>query len=207
MIDFQKLWEEGRAGAIHTPELKESDLQKLKERSDSPLKNLKRNILINSGFASVFLIGFIALFIIVDGFWFRFFMAIVSFFYLASIFFNRWVSQKYLQELPHDESILIRLKSIYTGMNKAFRAQELTSIFIYPIAMTAGFLLPLTLNGELDLFNEGYALWIILFILFIILTPLCYWLGKYLNKLAFGKYIKQIGAIVDEMEQTSETSV
>jgi len=207
MIDFQKLWEEGQAGATKTPEFNESDLQKLKERSDTPIKNLKRNILINSGFAVVFLLGFIALFVFVDGFWFRVFNALVSIAYIASVVFNQWIVQKYLVELPPDESILIRLKSIHTGMNKAFRAQELTSIFIYPIATTTGFLLPLTLNGELDLFHEGFALWIILLILFIVTTPLCYWLGKYLNKLAFGKYIKEIGAIVDDLEQTNESSL
>ncbi len=207
MIDFQKLWAEGKEASHGSPEWEVSDLQRLKERSDSPIKTLKRNIHINSGFAIAFLLDFMALVVIVDGFWFRFFTVILSISYVASIVFNYWIIQKYLSRISHNESIFFHLKTMHSGMTKAFKAQELSSILIFPIAMTAGFLLPLTLTGQLDLFDQSHNLWLILFALYIVLTPLCYLLGKYLNKLSFGKYIKQIGTIVEDIEHSNESPV
>jgi hypothetical protein len=200
MKDLKDIWSQNDDQNINMPEFNSDDLAKLKERSDSPLKKLKRNIQINSVFGWVFLAGFIVLLFIVDGLWFRVFMTILCLAYVAGIFFNRWIIQRYLTEIPMDDSLLDHLKGVHYGMNKAFRAIEMASILIYPIAMTAGFLIPLTLENKLDHFNESAFLWILLLVLFIVLTPACFYLNRYMTKLAFGKYVKQIKDIVDEME-------
>lgn len=201
MMDFHKLWAEQQEKAEIHSEWSASDLNRLKERSDSPLRKLKRNIRINTAFALVFSIGFIGLMIYIDGFWFRIFTVVVTLAYVVNIILNQWIIKTYLNDIPFDDTLLHRLKSIYLGINKAFRALEYSSILIYPIAMTAGFLIPLTLNGQLGLFNQGHSLWMILGVLYIVLTPLCFWLGRVLNKLAFGKYLGQIERLVTSLEQ------
>lgn len=200
MKDLKDLWSQNDDQNMNMPEFNSADLSKLKERSDSPLKKLRRNIKINSIFGWVFLIGFLVLLFIIDGLWFRVFMSLLCLAYIAGILFNRWIINKYLTDIPMDDSLLEHLKGVHFGMNKAFRAIEFTSIFIYPIAMTAGFLIPLTMENKLDHFNEGAFLWILLLVLFIVLTPACFYLNRYMTKLAFGKYVKQIKDIVDEME-------
>jgi hypothetical protein len=206
MMDFHKLWAEQQSKLTTSPEWDQADLLKLKERSDSPIRKLKRNILINSIFAMAFAIGFIALIILVDGFWFRIFTAVVTLAYISGIFFNRWIINTYLKDIPIDDNLLHRLKSIYTGINKAFRALEYSSILIYPIAMTSGFLIPLTLEGKLDAFDAGPELWVILGVCYIVLTPLCFWIGRILNRIAFGKYLREIEVLVKSLEK-AENSV
>ncbi|MEX1188199.1 MAG: hypothetical protein WED33_03010 [Bacteroidia bacterium] len=184
------------------PEFNYKDLENLKERSDSPIKKLKRNIFINSIFGVVFLIGFIALLFIVDGFWFRVFTSILCLSYMAGIFFNNWIDKTYLTDIPMDDSLLSYLKVLSHGMKKAFRAIELAAVFVYPIAMTAGFLIPLTMENKLNLFSEDPFLWILLFVLFLVLTPICFYLNRYMTKLAFGKYVNQIDSIITNLESS-----
>ena len=202
MKDLKELWSQNDDQNINIPEFNSADLSKLKERSDSPLKKLRRNIQINSIFGWVFLIGFLVLLFIIDGLWFRVFMSILCLAYFAAILFNRWIIKKYLTEIPMDDTLLEHLKGVHHGMYKAFRAIELASIIVYPIAMTAGFLIPLTMENKLDHFSEGRFLWVLLLVLFVVLTPACFYLNRFLTKLAFGKYVKQIKDIVDEMELT-----
>jgi uncharacterized membrane protein YciS (DUF1049 family) len=200
-MDLHKLWAEQQAKVETPSEWNETDLIKLRERSDSPIRKLKRNIQINSAFAIVFAIGFIALIILIDGFWFRIFTTIVTLAYISGMFFNRWIIKKYLSNIPFDDNLLHRLKAIYIGINKSFRAIEYSSILIYPIAMTAGFLIPLTIEGKLEEFNQSSQLWIILGVCYVVLTPICFWIGRVLNRMSFGKYLKQIEGFVSELEQ------
>lgn len=200
MKDLKDLWSQNDDQNINMPEFSSADLNNLKERSDTPLKKLKRNIQINSVFGWVFLIGFFALLFVIDCFWFRVFMTLLCLAYAAGIWFNQWIIKKYLTEIPMDDSLLDHLKGVHFGMNKAFRAIELASILVYPIAMTAGFLIPLTMENKLEHFNEGAFLWILLIVLYLVLTPACFYLNRFMTKLAFGKYVKQIKEITDEME-------
>jgi H+/Cl- antiporter ClcA len=120
---------------------------------------------------------------------------------LAGVWFNNRIIKTYLKEIPKDESLKSYLERLTKGMRRAFRAVEITAIFIYPIAMTAGFLIPMTLENKLDQFSKGPFLWVLLFSLFVIITPLCFWLTRVLNKLAFGKYIDEIQKVLQQIEE------
>lgn len=202
MKDLQHIWSKGQTRQDDLPLWNESDLTRIRERSQTPLKQLRRNIYINSGFAIAIMIAFIALMVKVDGIWFRFFIGVVVLAYIAGILFNQYIIKTYLQEPPVDGRILDHLHYVYTGMKKAFRSLEIVAIFIYPIAMTAGFLLPLTLEGKLYLFQQGPELWLILLACFVFLTPLTVWAGRFLTKIAFGKYLEEIHRLTLEMSKS-----
>jgi hypothetical protein len=200
MKDLKELWDKG-SGDSKLPEFNQNDLLFMRERTDSPINKLKRNIQINSGFGIFFTLVFGYLFFTIDGFWFRIFMGALVLAYLAGVWFNNRIIKTYLKEIPKDESLKSYLERLTKGMRRAFRAVEITAIFIYPIAMTAGFLIPMTLENKLDQFSKGPFLWVLLFSLFVIITPLCFWLTRVLNKLAFGKYIDEIQKVLQQIEE------
>jgi len=200
MKDLKELWDKG-SGDSMLPEFNQNDLLLLRERTDSPIYKLKRNIQVNSVFALVFTIFFSYLLIVIDGFWFRVFMGVLVLAYIAGIWFNNHIIKTYLKEIPMDESLKSYLEHLTKGMRRAFRAVEKTALFIYPIAMTAGFLIPMTRENQLDRFSNEPFIWLLLIVLFIVFTPLCFWLTRFLNKLAFGKYIDQIQSVIDQIDE------
>lgn len=149
----------------------------------------------------VILIGFLGLLFYIDGFLFRLFTGILCVSYVAAILFNIYMVRNYLREPAPDQSLKEYLTKLLNNMNKAFRSVELIALMIYPIAMTAGFLLPLTLEGKIDLIYNEPVVQGILIACYIVLTPLCWYFAKYMNKVAFGKYLNQLEDILKDLNR------
>jgi hypothetical protein len=201
MEELNKLWQ-SIGHNKSTPEIMESQLS-LKNAAESPLKKLKRNFQANLAFAVVFSFLFIILFIIMDGFWVRLFTGALLIGYFLAIYQTSIAYRKYLNEVHSDEQVKIYLQKVYHGINQMLRLQEISAIFFYPIALVAGFLMALYQKDGMDAFNENFT-WVLLGVLIVVFTPLCYILAKYLNKLAFGKYLKQIKLLIDDFENEPE---
>lgn len=199
MKDLKELWDSKSADSNEWPEIKLSDIIHLKEKTDKPINKLKRNLKINSAFGFIFLVLFAYLLITVSGFWFKLFMSSVCLAYVAAIIYNFYIERKYLSNSPADSSIAEYLFNIHSGMKKAFHAVEYAAVLIYPLAMTAGFLLPLTLENKLHHFSEGPKLWITLLVLYVVLTPILFYVNRYLTNKGFGKYIDEIKTHLDEL--------
>jgi hypothetical protein len=201
MEELNKLWQSiGKNNP--TPEIDELQLH-LKNASENPLKMLKKNFRANLAFAVFFTLIFIVLFILMDGLWVRLFTGILIFGYILAIFQTIKAYRKYLNDVHADEQVKVYLQKVYNGIGQMIRLQEISAIFFYPIALVAGFLMALYQKDGMDAFNENYT-WILLGVLIVVFTPLCYGLAKYLNKLAFGKYLKQIKLLIDDFENELE---
>jgi hypothetical protein len=201
MTDLQALWDKHSTREEQSQAVQKNDLLRLHSNKDAPLAKLRKNIYINTGFAIVILIGFIGLLFYVDGFLFRLFTGILCVTYVAAILFNIYMVRNYLHEPAPDQSLKEYLTTLLYNMNKAFRSVELIALMIYPIAMTAGFLMPLTLEGKIDLIYNEPIVQGILIACYIVLTPLCWYLAKYMNKVAFGKYLSQLEDILKDLNR------
>lgn len=201
MTDLQALWDKHSTREEQSQALQKNDLLRLHSNKNAPLAKLRNNIYINTGFAIVILIGFIGLLFYVDGFLFRLFTGILCITYVAAILFNLYMVRNYLREPAPDQSLKEYLTTLLYNMNKAFRSVELIALMIYPIAMTAGFLMPLTLEGKIDLIYNEPIVQGILIACYIVLTPLCWYLAKYMNKVAFGKYLTQLEDILKDLNR------
>ena len=201
MTDLQALWDKHSTREEQSKALQEKDLLRLHSNKNAPLAKLRKNIYINTGFAIVILIGFLGLLFYIDGFLFRLFTGILCVSYVAAILFNIYMVRNYLREPAPDQSLKVYLTKLLNNMNKAFRSVELIALMIYPIAMTAGFLLPLTLDGKIDLIYNEPVVQGILIACYIVLTPLCWYLAKYMNKVVFGKYLNQLEDILKDLNR------
>jgi hypothetical protein len=199
MEDINKLWQSLKDDN-NLPPIDEKQLL-LQSNSLNTLKKLKTNFKINIAFALAITFGFIVLFFYIDGFWVRFFIGLLLTGYFAAIFQTIYLYRKYLFESLPDENVYQYLKSLHNSISKALKAQEYSALVYYPIAAIAGFLIPIYMSGNMDAFQKDVFIWYVLIALIIILTPICFLLAKWMNKIAFGNYLKQIKKLIDAMEE------
>lgn len=197
---LESLW--NSLSAAPTPELKSA--QSLQASTADPLSKLRRNIRINSGYGILFGLGFLALFIYFNFFWVRFFLGILLVGYALSVIYNSYLLRKVLITPAADENIRLRLSLIYYRMKKALQTIEIAAIFFYPISLTAGFIMALADAGKLDkLSTEPFLQWMLVGC-FVVFVPLCYLLTKWLNKLAFGKEVDRIYALMTDFDEEAK---
>lgn len=205
MTDLQALWNQHQKRQDELPLINAADLEQLHSKSQSPLRILRRNLIINSVFAAIILVGFSALLFLIDAFLFRLFTGILCLAYVVAIYFNYWIYRNYLKEPANDSAIITYLTQLIKGLRKAFRSAEIGGLIVYPIAMTAGFLLPLSQEGLVDLLFTNGVIQLILISCYIVFTPLCWWVARKMNDVAFGKYVTQLEVLVGELEQKEES--
>ncbi|MFN4123880.1 MAG: hypothetical protein ACK4GL_11320 [Flavobacteriales bacterium] len=198
MDELNKLWQ-SRKDDDPIPEINASQLH-LKNASESPLKKLKRNFQANLILAIVFTIMFIVLFILLDGLWLRLFTGVLIIGYILITFQTIAAYRKYLGKIKTDDQVKVHLKSVFDGITQMLRMQEFIAIFFYPIAIVSGFLMALYQQNGMHAFNNSFT-WVLLGVLIIVFTPLCYYLAKYLNKIAFGRSLREINALLDGFEK------
>lgn len=189
-----------------TPEL--ISAQKLQASSADPLLKLRLIIRINSGYGILFSLLFLALFVYFDFFWVRFFLGVVLLGYVLAIVYNSYLLRRVLITPAADENIRIRLSLIYYRMKKALQTVEIAALFFYPFSLTAGFIMALAEEGKLEKLSTEPLLQGLLVACFVLFVPLCYYLTKWLNKIAFGKEVDRIFDLLtalDEEKKEEET--
>lgn len=104
--------------------------------------------------------------------------------------------------------VLEYLKTYYNLIDKAIKLEERVFIFIYPISVAAGFFAGASIGDRLDTFfaseNETRFLLLLLAGCIAVLTPLSHLLAKWLNKLAFGNYLKELKRVIDSYENDKQ---
>jgi len=200
----ESLWSSLSTAA--TPEL--ISAQKLQASSADPLLKLRLIIRINSGYGILFSLLFLALFVYFDFFWVRFFLGVVLLGYVLAIVYNSYLLRRVLITPAADENIRIRLSLIYYRMKKALQTVEIAALFFYPFSLTAGFIMALAEEGKLEKLSTEPLLQGLLVACFVLFVPLCYYLTKWLNKIAFGKEVDRIFDLLtalDEEKKEEET--
>ncbi len=197
---LESLWSSLSAAPV--PELKSA--QQIQAKANDPLAKLRRNIRINNGYGIIFGLLFIALFVYFDFFWVRFFIGILLLGFALSTVYNSYLIRKVLLTPAADENILIRLRLIHYRMKKALQTIEIVALFFYPFSLTAGFIMALAEAGKLDKLSTEPLLQGLLIACFIIIVPICYFITKWMNKIAFGKEIAKIHDLIVAFESTEE---
>jgi hypothetical protein len=168
----------------------------------SPLAKLKKNLFVHIIYAVVITLAY-AFVIYYFPFW------QVQFCMLLLIGFNFWaISSAYRlyknvdPDLTHD-NVLTELKKHYYAFSDWQKQSMRVALFIYPFAGAGGFMLGGAIgSGKTpEAFMADYRIMIALGITLLVLVPLCYWMAKWMNRVAFGKLIKQLKERIDELEK------
>jgi hypothetical protein len=96
-----------------------------------------------------------------------------------------------------------QLERNYAALSRWRTLQLRASLVIYPVAVSGGFILGGVVGSgkpaEQFLYNPKII--VALAITVIVLTPVCYFLAKWMFKVAYGKHMISLKAIIDELEE------
>lgn len=174
----------------------------VQQRSHHPLWKLRRAIRLNLIFGTVITLGYVALFpFIGDG-------VVLAFFALV-LMYNVWSLVNTLQlyrripdHVPADHDLLSVLRQQVASTAAWMKLHQRTGLVMYPLAVTAGFLLG-GMHGSgspPELFLAKPAIQIALVVALMVLVPLCYFLVRWMTHAAFGVHVEALRARIAELE-------
>ena len=178
------------------------EARRLRTPSQHPLTKLRRALLINMGFAVVITLGLLAVMARVEH-------LLVNVLLGGVVVFNAWAlwtAHRVRRRLPAhvsaDHALLDELRLHADATDAMMRMQERVSLFVLPIAATGGFLLGGTASSgatPVDLLAKPDVL-ISLVISLAVLVPLAYLLGRWMNRVAFGRHVQDLRRRIAELE-------
>jgi hypothetical protein len=128
---------------------------------------------------------------------------------LLMIGFNTWVGYttfSLLKQIPNAISPHKNLKQMLEQQYRSFlswqKQQERVALFVYPFAAGGGFILGGTVGAgkPIEYLMHKTAIQIAFPVTILILVPACWYLAKWMFKVAYGKDIKQLKALIEELE-------
>lgn len=201
-MDLKKTWDKLQHDHLTYGVLDEAAiLNAMHQRSHGPIQKIRTGFTIKLAFIVLFTFVFLYIGIkvkepLVSGL--QFFMAGV---YFAAFFLFLSQNKRIKAGIPMDESLLINLKKYHAFVSKILRQEERIALFIYPVALTAGFLLGFTSEASLNEFFKSRTAIVLLVVCWIILTPLSHLLARWMNKVSFGKYLAELEEHINQLEK------
>lgn len=170
--------------------------------STGPLKKLRSNLQKNLGFAVIITLGYAYLIYyypiwqVQVGLW-------ISICFNLVLMWQAYTQYKNIDPALNGGNVLQTLKHIHASFTNMFRQQERAGLLVYPVACAAGFMLGgVEGSGKtVEEFMSKTAVQIALLICILVLVPVCYYLAKWMNKVAFGKYVDQLKEHIDALER------
>ena len=199
-MDIENIWKQnsGSDDALNKL-LQQYDFGNL--HSKLPLKKLKKNLLMGMIWALLITAGYITLFFFLH-FWQVYFCLGVL------IIFNTWImieSRKLYKEIPStitpSNSIKQELINNYNSFKKWWSLQLKVSLMVYPIAAAGGFIIGGVLGSgkTVEAFLYNFRMLGILAITILVLMPISYYAAKWVYNHAYGKHLKKLRLLIDEL--------
>jgi hypothetical protein len=200
-MDIKQIWEKLEKEKLESSQT--DTLLKWPKKSKHPVNKLRQSFLI-ALLMTVFFLGlFSYLFAANNLLLLRIFIGLVIAAYLFFFVINYRIYREVSQPIDFSDSLLITLKNIYQNIDRMLRFQRKSALFIYPIAASTGFLLGFSESKDPLLVFQNPKLLLSMIGISLILTPLCYWLAIWMEKISYGKYIVQLKDLIDSMEKTA----
>lgn len=197
---IEQLWEQLNASPAPKAFTAEQ-LRQLQHKSNDSLRQLQRNIRINSAYTIGIGLIWAFLFFYTQDFWVRFCFGFLLFGHLIGLWYNSHLLRKVLPTPPADLHIKTRLQAVLLRLRQALRGVEYVGLFFYPMSITAGFSLALWEADKLHLLSTDRFLQLLLLGTYVVLVPLCFWLTRWLHKIAYGKQLQQLQTLVEGFEE------
>jgi hypothetical protein len=199
-MDLENIWQQkgGSDDALNRL-LEQGNFSKLSSRL--PLKKLRANLLIGIVWAMVITIMYVVVF-----FYFPIWQVRAT---LALLVISNMIiligSLKLYRQVPGtitpSNSLKEELALHYNSFQQWWSLQQKLSIFIYPIALTGGFILGGVVGSakrvEEMLYNSKMLG--ILGITMLVMVPLCYLGARWMFNYAYGSHLKKLKAMIDQL--------
>ena len=179
--------------------LQREDLYKL--HSNLPLEKLKSNLLVAVMWAGIITAFYVAVLVFVN-IW-QVHVALITL-----CLFNIWIAvdswklyKKMDQDISATNSLKEELQKNYSGFQRWWRIQERLGLFVYPIGAAGGFIVGGVWGSgkSVEGFLYNPKMLLILGITILILVPLCHYGAKWMFNNAYGKHLKKLKLLIDEL--------
>lgn len=196
MKDLHKAWQQ-EEGLF---ELDETFLDKaLKKDSADPIIKLRRNIGIKLIWIAGFSLMFLVLIITTDKFYNRILISPLLIAYVAGLALV-YGQYRILNFVDKSENLSYILKAYYYRIKRIQQYELKVALFLYPISITAGFVYGFSLKRSAEDILTDYRVLSILIVTNIILIPACYYLARWMDRKAYGKYLDQLREDINQLE-------
>lgn len=169
--------------------------------SKLPLKKLKKNLLMGMIWALLITAGYITIFFFIH-FWQVYFSLGVLIVFNTWIMFESWKLYKLTPaSITPSNSLKDELTSNYNSFQRWWSLQLKVSLFVYPLAAAGGFIIGGVLGSgkTVEAFLYNYKMIGVLIITVLILMPASYYAAKWVYNHAYGKHLKKIKLLIDEL--------
>ncbi|UPT65624.1 MAG: hypothetical protein M0D57_13905 [Sphingobacteriales bacterium JAD_PAG50586_3] len=207
LTGFDNEWD-ALQNALQGPTGKAYTEADLKADSAMPLQKLKKQwdlrIVFTLAIAPIWLVAVFYF----NEFIIQLLMGLVFISNLWSLYISFNLKSKLKKGVNSNLPVLENIKITHNLISTAIRLEERVFIFIYPISVAAGFFAGLSMSGAVNNIanNPQKALTIltILGVCIVVLTPLSHFMAKWLNKLAFGNYLKELKRVIESYENDKQ---
>jgi len=197
-MDLKEAWKKLDADKLSKPVMGSVHIQK---KSKHPVQKLILLFKITLGFAISFEAGFIYLLIIMPQPIVKVFMAVMIVIYIFFFLLNFRILKKIQHSFRLDLNLKNTLQQVYDNTVSTLAFQRKSSIVIYPIAATAGFLLGLSVETDAALMMQKWQVQVALLTSILILTPASYYLALWMEKVSYQKYLNQLHELIQQFEK------
>jgi hypothetical protein len=198
-MDIENIWRQGTGSDDELKKMLQQNVNHL--HSKLPLKKLKKNLFMGVIWGILITAGYVALF---------FFVAIwqVHISLVIGIIFNVWIIamtwklyRNTNETVSVSNSLKEELQKNYNAFQRWWQIQEKAGVFVYPIAAIGGFILGgVEGSGKrVEAFLYNPEMLMILGITLLILVPLCYYGARWMFNYAYGKHLKKLKLLIDEL--------
>lgn len=168
--------------------------------SRHPVQRLKQAYLISVVFSVVFLFVFVALLFLFQELVVQVGIGVMIIAYLIFSWINLRAYQKIRTDFPMDENLKTVLQNTYNFVVGNIRYQERVGLFIYPLALTSGYLMGLSSSsGNASGLMSDQVILMMLAVTIIILTPLCWLLTRWMYRVAYGLFLKDLASLIEDL--------
>lgn len=201
-MDIENTWQNsGGNDDMLNKMLQQSDLSNI--QSKLPLKKLKRNLLMGIFLAVLITLFYVILFFFIN-LWQVYIALCVMTFFNIWLMIDTWKLYKRTNEnITPSNSLKQELQKNYDGFQSWWKLQQKTGLFVYPIAAAGGFILGGFWGSgkSVEAFLYNPKMLIILGITILVMVPICYYGARWMFNYAYGKHLKKLKKLIDELSE------
>lgn len=197
-MDLTEAWKKLESDKLSKPVAGSVHIQK---RSKHPVQKLILLFKLTLGFAIFFELGFMYLLAIMPQVIVKVFLVIMIIIYAFFFVLNYKILKKIQRSFRLDLSLKNTLKQVYDNTVSTLAFQRKASLIIYPLAATAGFLMGLASETDAAMMMQKWQVQVILLIAIIILTPFCYFMARWMERVSYGKYLHQLRDLISQFDK------
>ncbi|MFK7922607.1 MAG: hypothetical protein AB8H47_11660 [Bacteroidia bacterium] len=200
-MDLRETWNELQQQSFEVNVIEEGGFESMiHKESTSPTTKLRKGVFKKMMFIVGFVIMFLAVMPFVEQTIVRILLLVLT---LAYVIGGVILWQEYnllKKDLPMDGNLLDALRSYRDRIKTILKYEETIGLILYPISATLGFMWSFTQKHSVsEVFDKPFV-WMTLVLTLVIMTPLCHWLARWMNKIAFGKHLDQLEENIEMLE-------